>query len=291
MNASDNAPSSDAERLSQALRDIVDEDRDREDSDGTADPVRMALSLVRKLGVDFVRRYNRLDIDGTADPAIEGPVLFVANHGFGGLFDLNILAIFAALTELGVEQDVVMLTHQSAWTLKVGKYIEPLGARPASRESAEAAFAAGAHVLVLPGGDLDAFKTWSDRNKIVFGGRRGFVRLALDAGVPIVPIVTAGGGESVISLSSGARLARVLGLDKSFRLKAMPITLSFPLGLSVGGAGMLPYVPLPTKLSTSVLPPMTARDEESAEAFGDRIEALMQDKLTAMTENRTAFLG
>ncbi len=144
MNASDNAPSSDAERLSQALRDIVDEDRDREDSDGTADPVRMALSLVSKLGVDFVRRYNRLDIDGTADPAIEGPVLFVANHGFGGLFDLNILAIFAALTELGVEQDVVMLTHQSAWTLKVGKYIEPLGARPASRESAEAAFAAGA---------------------------------------------------------------------------------------------------------------------------------------------------
>lgn len=291
MSAPNGDATADTEELSQALLDVVEEDLDQQSDDATPDAVATAVALIRKLGIDFIRRYNRLNIEGADQGMFDGPVLFVANHGFGGVFDLNVLAIVAALTEMGVEQEVVMLTHQSAWALKVGKLIEPLGARPASRESAEQAFASGSHVVVLPGGDLDAFKPWSDRNKIIFGGRRGFVRLAIDAGVPIVPIVTAGGGESVIALSAGEKLTRALGLDKRLRMKAMPISLSVPFGITVGAAGMLPYVPLPTKMLTAVLPAMNPQEGESAEDFGDRVEDLMQAKLTAMTENRIPFLG
>jgi hypothetical protein len=55
------------------------------------------------------------------------------DHGFGGVFDVNVFAILAALTHMDVEQNMntTFLTHQSAWTLRLGKYIEPLGARPA----------------------------------------------------------------------------------------------------------------------------------------------------------------
>jgi 1-acyl-sn-glycerol-3-phosphate acyltransferase len=64
----------------------------------------------------------------------------------------------------------------------------------------------------------------------------------MEAGVPIVPIVTAGAGESLMVLSDGQRLARALRLDKTLRLKALPVTVSLPWGLNVGGVGLLPYV-------------------------------------------------
>ncbi|MCW2650080.1 MAG: glycerol acyltransferase [Mycobacterium sp.] len=90
---------------------------------------------------------------------------------------------------------MAILTHQLAWTLGVGRFIEPLGARPAAQGSVEEAFDNGDHVLVLPGGDLDAAKSWKDRNRIVFSGRSGFARLAIEHKVSIVPIVTAGAVE------------------------------------------------------------------------------------------------
>ena len=104
---------------------------------------------------------------------------------------------------------VTVLTHQLAWTLRVGRLVEPLGARPASRGSAVEAFEAGHHVLVFPGGDKDAAKTFEDRNRVIFDGRSGFAKLAIDQDVPIVPVVTAGAGESLWVLSSGERLAQV----------------------------------------------------------------------------------
>lgn len=244
-----------------------------------------AVTALQELGKSWVRRYHRLELSGELE-APKGPVLFVANHGFGGIFDLNVFAVLETFDVLKVERPVTMLTHQVAWTLGVGKLLEPLGALPASRESAAQGFADAQHVFVLPGGDLDAFKAFKDRNKIVFGGRSGFARLAIDAGVPIVPIVTAGAGASLMVFSDGQRLARALRIDKTLRLKALPVTVSLPWGLNVGGVGLLPYLPLPTKLATRVLAPMTALPDESAPEFAARVEIVMQEALTALAEAR-----
>ena len=195
------------------------------------------------------------------------------------------------MEDLDLDRPVTFLTHQLAWTLGVGSFVEPLGARPASRESAREAFADGHDVVVFPGGDLDAFKPFADRNQIVFGGRSGFAQLAIDEDVAIVPIVTAGAGESLLVLSDGERLARALRLDKLLRMKAVPITLSLPWGLSVGATGLLPYLPLPTKLDTRVLPAMRALPDEDADALADRVHGAMQDALTAMTKDRRPLLG
>jgi 1-acyl-sn-glycerol-3-phosphate acyltransferase len=243
------------------------------------------LSALKQLGIDWVRRYHRLDLSGDVR-APQEQVLFVANHGFGGLFDLNVFAVLATFDSMGLDRPVTMLSHQIAWTLGVGRLAEPFGARPGSRAAAMKGFAAGEHVLVFPGGDLDAFKGFKDRKSIVFGGRSGFARLAMEAGVPIVPIVTAGAGESLMVLSDGQRLARALSLDKTLRLKALPVSVSLPWGLSVGGVGLLPYLPLPTKLATRVLPPMRALDGESAADFAARVEGAMQERLTALAKER-----
>ena len=41
-------------------------------------------------------------------------------------------------------------------------------------------------------------RSFRDRNRIIFGARRGYIRLALRENVPIVPVVTAGAHETVL---------------------------------------------------------------------------------------------
>ncbi len=62
-----------------------------------------ALQTVRRMAIDFVRRYNRLEIE-LETTTLREPVLFVANHGFGGIVDLNVLAVGAVLEELAVDR-------------------------------------------------------------------------------------------------------------------------------------------------------------------------------------------
>lgn len=250
-----------------------------------------AMTVLRKVGIAVLRRFHRLEVTLTRCE-IDGPVLFVANHGFGGIADINVFAALAALDDLQLDRQVTILTHQMAWTFKIGKLIEAVHARPASRTAAAEAFARGEHVLVFPGGDVENAKSFGDRNKVIFSGRRGFAHVAVDAEVPIVPIVTAGAGESLLVLSDGQWLARLLHLDMLLRMKAVPISVSIPWGLNVGGVGIfLPYLPLPAKVWTTVLDPMRPGKDESADAFGDRVEAAMQAALTAMTTGRRLLIG
>ena len=282
----------DVESLADALLAAIEEGAEAEADaeESSPDLISGAAFAFRRLAIEFVRRYNRLEV--TADAGtLSGPVLFVANHGFGGIFDLNVFAVGATFEQLKLDRDVTILTHQVAWTLGVGRLIEPLGARPASTQSAEEAFGRGEHVAVFPGGDVDAAKAWDERNHIKFGGRSGFARLAIDAGVPIVPIVTAGAGESLFVISSGERLARAIRLDKLLRVKSAPVSVSLPWGLSIGAVGMLPYLPLPTKLVTRVLPAMPPTDGEDAADFAVRVETVMQDALTDMTSDRFPLIG
>lgn len=286
MPTSDEPDRTDSENLADALLDAIEGSV----SETAPELLRTTMAAFRKLGIEFVRKYNRLEID-TSEHSFDDPVLFVANHGFGGIFDLNVFATSGALEQLNLDRDVTILTHQLAWTLGVGRFIEPIGARPASVESAQDAFARGEHVAVYPGGDIDAAKAWEDRNRIKFGGRAGFARLAIDNGVPIVPIVTAGAGESLFVISSGERLARATRLDKLLRLKSAPISVSLPWGLNIGVVGLLPYLPLPTKLHTRVLPVMPAESGEEPAEYAARVESAMQSALTEMTEGRTPLLG
>jgi 1-acyl-sn-glycerol-3-phosphate acyltransferase len=246
--------------------------------------------VVRAASINAVRLYNRLEVT-VAQPVPDAPVLFVANHGFGGIIDLNVFAFAAAYDELGIDRELITLTHQIAWTLHAEKLIEPFGARPASKQTALDAFEEGHNVLVFPGGDVDALKAWRHRNEILFDGRTGYARLAIEAGVPVVPVVTAGAGESLLVLTSGKRLAKALRLDKVLRLKTFPLSVSIPWGINLGLVGILPYLPLPTKLETTVLAPMHPDVDETAEDFAARVHSAMQAELDQLTKDRRPVIG
>jgi 1-acyl-sn-glycerol-3-phosphate acyltransferase len=122
----------------------------------------------------------------------------------------------------------------------VGSYFRRMGVLPASADSISAALAAERDVILWPGGERDSLRLWVQRDRAVLAGRKGFVRLAIRSCVPIVPIATIGGPDSMPVLASGRRLARFLRLDRLAQLKAFPIALQAPWGLS---PALLPELP------------------------------------------------
>lgn len=109
-----------------------------------------------------------------------------------------------------------------------------------------------------------------------------------------MPLVVAGAGETAMVLATGETLAKLTRVDKLLRMKAMPVTLSLPFGLTVGANGLpipLPYLPLPAKLVARILAPMEAEDDESPRAYAARVEAAMQAALTDLTKDRRFLLG
>ena len=66
-------------------------------------------------------------------------------------------------------------------------FLRKYGTVAASHENAAPALDAGAAVLVYPGGDYEVHRPSWERNRVDFGGRKGFIRLAIEQDVPIVP--------------------------------------------------------------------------------------------------------
>ena len=111
---------------------------------------------------------------------------------------------------------------------------------------------------MYPGGDYEVFRPSWKRHEVDFGGRKGYVKLAREAGVPIVPIASVGGQEAALFLDRGQWLAKLLRVDKMARLKSVPILLAPPWGLAV--SDMVPRLPLPTKIAIEVQDPIDAAD-------------------------------
>lgn len=135
----------------------------------------------------------------------------------------------------------------------VGDYFRRMGVLPAAPDSIAGALAAGRDVALWPGGERDALRPWTRRDQAVLAGRMGFVRLAIRSGVPIVPVATVGGPDSMPVLATGRRLAKLLALDRVARLKMFPIAIQAPWGIS---PALLPEIPLPTKIRTAFQDPV-----------------------------------
>ena len=144
----------------------------------------------------------------------------------------------------------------------VGRYFRAMGVLPAAPDSIATALAEGRDVAVWPGGEVDSLRPWVERDRANLAGRKGFVKMAIRAGVPIVPIATVGGADAMPVLMRGDGLSRALRLDKVLRLKVFPLAVSLPWGIAPAA---LPQLPLPAKFRTRFMPAIEV-DTDAARA-------------------------
>jgi 1-acyl-sn-glycerol-3-phosphate acyltransferase len=236
----------------------------------------------------------RGEVRGLGNIPEDGPVLLVGNHSGGNLTPDTSVFTLAFSAYFGVERPFYQLAHNLVLSMPGLGRLRKFGTVAASPDNARKALDSGAALLVYPGGDYEVHRPIWERNKVDFDGRKGFLRLAIDRDVPIVPVVSIGGQETSIFLSRGETLAKVLGLDKAFRLKVLPISLALPWGLNVGD--MLGHIPLPAKITVEALPPIDLReefgDEPDVDEVYDHVTRLMQETLDALAaERRLPFIG
>jgi 1-acyl-sn-glycerol-3-phosphate acyltransferase len=232
--------------------------------------------------------YFRAEVRGLGNVPEEGPVLLVGNHSGGNLTPDTGVFTLAFSTYFGVERAFYQLAHNLVLSMPGLSFLRKYGTVAASHENARKALRAGAAVLVYPGGDYEVHRPIWESGRVDFGGRKGFLRLALDEGVPIVPVVSIGGQETSLFLSRGERLAKGLRLDKLFRLKVLPISIALPWVINIGD--MAGHLPLPAKITVEALPPIDLRREFGADPdldeVYDHLVRQMQETLDALAAER-----
>jgi 1-acyl-sn-glycerol-3-phosphate acyltransferase len=238
--------------------------------------------------------YFRAEVRGLGNIPESGPVLLVGNHSGGNLTPDTIVFTLAFCAYFGVERPFYQLAHNLVLSMPGLSFLRKFGTVAASPENAQTALDSGAALLVYPGGDHEVHRPSWERHRVDFDGRKGFIRLALERDVPIVPVVAVGGQETALFLSRGRGLARSLRLDRLLRLKVLPISLALPWGLNVGD--MLGHVPLPAKITVEALPPLYLQEEfgphPDVNEIYDQVIRVMQDTLDALaSERRLPVLG
>ncbi|MFF2549368.1 1-acyl-sn-glycerol-3-phosphate acyltransferase [Nocardia sp. NPDC058058] len=223
-----------------------------------------------------------------------GPALVIGNHS-SIYWAPEVWITFMAAMDRRPNEPTYGVAHEILLRAPgLGDSLRDFGVIPASQEAATAGLKDGGAVMVYPGGDWEACRPWTDRGKVDFAGRKGFIRLALKLGVPVIPAVANGGHDSIFIVSRGERTARLLGLDKLVRAKVFPYTVGLPFGI----APILPQIPLPSHVDVSFLPaldwstqPGDPEDTELVDRLYEQTVGTMQtelDRLRAATPNPVA---
>jgi 1-acyl-sn-glycerol-3-phosphate acyltransferase len=248
--------------------------------------IRQTLPALRAWS-DF---YFRAEVSGLENIPADAPVLLVGNHSGGTLIADTFVFSQHLYDHFGPERRFHQLAHDLVFQVPgVRASLSRFGTVPANPANMRGALDRGAALLVYPGGDHETYRPSWEQDQIDFAGRTGFVKLALELGTPIVPVVAIGGQETALFLGQGQRISRALQLDRALRLKVFPVQLAPPFGVTLLDLPL--RVPLPSKIAITVLPRIDLREElgEDAdpESAYELVTSRMQQALTGLAAERT----
>jgi 1-acyl-sn-glycerol-3-phosphate acyltransferase len=234
--------------------------------------------------------YFRADVSGLERIPGSGPVLLVGNHSGGTMIADTFVFAQAFYDRFGPDRRFHQLAHDLVFGVPgLRTLVQRYGTVPASPGNMRRALDRDAALLVYPGGDEESFRPSWQTSEVRFAGRKGFVKLALERDVPIVPVVALGGQETGLFLGRGRRIARALALDRLARLKVLPPVLGPPVGVTLLDFPI--RLPIPAKIAIRVMPPIDLREQLGRKGDLDDgyrlVTSRMQRTLTRLATERT----
>ena len=156
--------------------------------------------------------------------------------------------------------------------MNISVHAKKLGLEPATFETGLKLLKKGKPLILFPEGEEGNFKPTKERYRLK-RFRRGFVRLALKSGAPIVPAMVIGAEETHITLSQIRWAKELFGI-------IIPVPLN--------------VVPLPAKWSIHFLPPIQlekdpkrADDIEAVTKISRQVRRDLQHELHKELKKRT----
>lgn len=238
---------------------------------------KLLFSLARQ-----VYRYFRPVIHGIENvPA--GRVLIVPNHSGQLPFDGLVVAV-ACLLEANPPRLVRSMAERWFPTLPfVNEAFSRAGVVLGDPINCRNLLEADNAILVFPEGARGCGKPWSQRYRLTEFGR-GFMRLALQTGSPIVPVAVVGAEESIPSVTNLEWLAKRLGAPY------IPVPMLLPL------LGPLAFLPLPTRFYVWFGEPMRFEgpfddEDEVIEAKVQEVKKRIQSMIDEGLRRRPSVFG
>jgi 1-acyl-sn-glycerol-3-phosphate acyltransferase len=218
-------------------------------------PGQAALSLIAG--------YFHATLEGQEHIPPRGGALLVSNHA---LFALDAV-VLAALVIRDRGRHPRFLADRMLWRVPLLRsVIEAIGALPGDPAAARTLLQAGELVFVYPGGVDDSLKLSGERYQLKWKTRAGFARVAMQAGVPIIPVVGLGIDEMYTVLARERWIGRrVFGSER------------YDLPLPLGAFG----TPLPRRAPQKyiVLPAIDTRGDAESPRDVERVRSATYDAL------------
>jgi 1-acyl-sn-glycerol-3-phosphate acyltransferase len=235
--------------------------------------------------LDFYYRYwFRVELENVENVPSTGGALLVANHS-GALPPDAPMIMHGIRTEHSRPRPVYMLgEHWFKGYPGVGMLTNKIGLVAAHPANAQRLLCdEGRLALVFPEGQKGSRKLYWQRYKLRRFGRGGFVRTAIRAGVPIVPIAVVGAEEAMPIFAHVPLLQRLTGLIY------FPINHAFPhFGLAAG----LMYMPAKFKIrfmepvDLSRYGPDDAEDVALVQSVAETIRTTIQREVDTLVASR-----
>jgi 1-acyl-sn-glycerol-3-phosphate acyltransferase len=203
-----------------------------------------AKQVVRRVLSPLVHLAFRPSLDGLNHLPQDRPFLLVANHSAGvALAELGSLSVLWT-THVDDRIPIAGFAHPVGFRFAPGRWLHRhVGSVPSTKQAALDALADGVSLLVFPGGDYECLRPFWQSNTVDFGGRVGFLRIARETGVPIVPLGIRGSHWTVpFMFGRSGWLSQVLVIPRLLGVKRWGFT-AFGL-LGAAALSQLPVHPL-----------------------------------------------
>jgi 1-acyl-sn-glycerol-3-phosphate acyltransferase len=224
--------------------------------------------------------YFRVEVEGIEHVPAAGGAMLVANHG-GAALPYDGLMLTAAVANEGSVPRRLRVTATELFNIVpfLAPWFRKAGGIYAAREDVTYALRAGHLVGVFPEGEKGFMKPVWDAYQVQRFGRGGFVSIAEDTGVPIVPVAIVGSEEVHPAVSVSTRLAKLVQLIlPDQRVEQIAVFLN--------------PIPLPIKWRIRFHPPvMPSHPGEPADPLemlerAEQIRTTIQTGLDEMLEQR-----